>query len=708
MSESGKVEEQLRESQRFIEAVARASASWIYVFDLDEQRATYSNRSILADLGYSPNVDTDLLVEFRRFMPAEDMSHLDSLLVEWRQLRDGQVREDEYRLRDAKGSIRWLIGREIVFSRHADGQVHRILGTLFDITERKVMELQLSEDLALLTSLTRSVPAVLYQYRRFPDGSFSVPFVSEGIRRLSEVTPEQYRKDPMLATNYMHPDDVDAFRESIRVSRETMQPWHHEYRLILARQGERWHSAEAYAEKLPDGSVLWHGYVVDVTARKRAEEESRRLANFDALTGLPNRRLLVDHIGLALASARRLGQMSALFFVDLDHFKQINDARGHSAGDAVLIQTAQRLTQLVRADDTVARLGGDEFVLLLNNLGRRVDEAAKAAMEIAERVRQQLERPYSTEISEYSSTGSIGITMFPQQQEGADDLLREADTAMYRAKTAGRNRIVFFEPAMQREVEERLALEGDLKEAIRADQLEVYVQSQVDAAGREVGAELLLRWNHPARGHVPPVQFIPIAEETGLIMQLGEFVVRKACDALVRMQAAGLLLSISINVSPRQFHRDDFVKSVRAILAETGASASGLIFEVTEGLLIQNWDDTIARISEFVALGVRFSIDDFGTGYSSLAYLRLLPLYELKIDRTFVRDTPRDASGTAIVEAILSVAKHFKLRVVAEGVETKEQAEFLIEQRCDCLQGYLFARPMPLEAWLAARLEPAS
>jgi EAL domain-containing protein (putative c-di-GMP-specific phosphodiesterase class I) len=277
---------------------------------------------------------------------------------------------------------------------------------------------------------------------------------------------------------------------------------------------------------------------------------------------------------------------------------------------------------------------------------------------------------------------------------------------MYRAKTAGRNRIVFFEPAMQKEVEERLALESDLKEAIRADQLEIYVQSQVDAAGREVGAELLLRWNHPVRGHVPPVQFIPIAEETGLIMQLGDFVIRKACDALVRIQAAGLLLSISINVSPRQFHRDDFVKSVRAILAETGASASGLIFEVTEGLLIQNWEDTIARISEFVALGVRFSIDDFGTGYSSLAYLRLLPLYELKIDRTFVRDTPRDTSGTAIVEAILSVAKHFKLRVVAEGVETKEQADFLIEQRCDCLQGYLFARPTPLEAWLAARLEP--
>jgi EAL domain-containing protein (putative c-di-GMP-specific phosphodiesterase class I) len=275
---------------------------------------------------------------------------------------------------------------------------------------------------------------------------------------------------------------------------------------------------------------------------------------------------------------------------------------------------------------------------------------------------------------------------------------------MYRAKAAGRNRIAFFEPAMQAEVEQRLAIEQDLKEAILTEQFQVHVQPQFDAARREVGAELLLRWQHPVRGAVSPAQFIPIAEESGLILRLGERVLAAACDALAQMQRAGRLLPLSVNVSPRQFRSDDFVAGVRAALAASGAPASALILEVTEGLLIENLEDTRSRMAELVAMGIRFSIDDFGTGYSSLAYLKKLPLYELKIDRSFVRDIPHDASDTAIVQTILSLARPLNLRVVAEGVETQAQADFLIAEACEGLQGYLFARPAPLAGWLQQRL----
>ena len=313
-----------------------------------------------------------------------------------------------------------------------------------------------------------------------------------------------------------------------------------------------------------------------------------------------------------------------------------------------------------------------------------------------------LEARYEVAGFPYSSTGSIGLTLFPRgDATTVDDLLREADTAMYRAKAGGRNRIEFFEAQMQSEVEERLAMEQDLQLALAGEQFDVHVQPQVDAQGRVVGGELLMRWHHPQRGNVPPNIFIPLAEESTLILQLGQMVLQRACEALARLQQAGRNWTLSVNVSPRQFRSPDFVECVSHVLKESGADARGLILEVTEGLLIENWQDAVSRMSELVALGLRFSIDDFGTGYSSLAYLKKLPLYELKIDRTFVRDTPGDPNDTAIVEAILSVSQHLGLRVVAEGVETREQADFLLSRGCDCLQGYFYGRPEPLGAWLA-------
>ncbi|MFY3385903.1 bifunctional diguanylate cyclase/phosphodiesterase [Paracidovorax sp. MALMAid1276] len=438
----------------------------------------------------------------------------------------------------------------------------------------------------------------------------------------------------------------------------------------------------------------------DITERKRAEARTHQLAYFDALTGLPNRRMLLDRLEHALASAQASAQVGAVLYLDLDDFKQINDARGHTVGDALLVQVAQRLQRHMRPGDTVARLGGDEFVLLVHNLAADVETAGRTALLVAEDLRAELEAPYAIETHLYSATGSIGITLFPKRGEGVEDLLREADTAMYRAKDLGRNRIRFYEAAMHADVQERLALEQDLKKAHAEGQLAAFVQSQVDAQGRVVGGELLMRWNHPVRGNVPPSRFIPIAEASGLILRMGDWMIQQACETLARLQASGQALSLSVNVSERQFRQDDFVDRVRHVLAHTGADPANLILEVTESLLIENLDDTIARMTEIVGLGVRFSIDDFGTGYSSLAYLKRLPLYELKIDKSFVQDTPDDPSDTAIVQSILAVASHLKLRVVAEGVETRAQADFLVQNQCECLQGYLFGRPEPLGVWV--------
>lgn len=444
----------------------------------------------------------------------------------------------------------------------------------------------------------------------------------------------------------------------------------------------------------------WVSVSRDISERKQAENDIYRLAYFDALTGLPNRRLLGDRIGQQLSAARRSGEPGAVLFIDLDNFKNVNDARGHSVGDALLQAVARRLGALLRDEDTVARQGGDEFVILIARLHSDRDGGARAAMAIAEKVRAALAQPFDIQDHVYSSGGSIGVTLLPKPGQTADSLLRDADTAMYRAKAAGRNRVAFFEEAMQHEVEERLALEHDLARAASLNQLSLHLQPQVDREGRPVSAELLLRWTHPVRGAVSPAQFIPIAEQSDLILHLGDWVLAQGLKTLVRLQAAGRALPLSINVSPQQFRQPDFVQRVTTLLNETGADPTQLIFEVTEGLLIDHMDGTIARMNELAAQGIRFSIDDFGTGYSSLSYLKRLPLYELKIDKSFIQGSGVNPSDSAIVQLILSMASTLGLRVVAEGVETPEQAEFLVGRGCDAMQGYLYARPMPVENWL--------
>ncbi|KKO65696.1 Cyclic di-GMP phosphodiesterase Gmr [Janthinobacterium sp. KBS0711] len=465
-----------------------------------------------------------------------------------------------------------------------------------------------------------------------------------------------------------------------------------------------WVEAELVPFTDDDGKQThWVAVEREIDERKKSEADIHRLAFYDVLTGLPNRRLLMDRIGHLLAAAPRDQSISALMFIDLDHFKHINDARGHATGDALLRLAGERLAQLMRKADTVARIGGDEFVVLLAHLANDLDSAARAAAQVAEKIRAAIARDFEIGAQSYHCSASIGVTLLPKMEQQAHDLLREADIAMYRAKAEGRNGIAFFEAAMQAGVERRLTLERALARALDNRELCLHVQPQVDRHGRVTGAELLMRWPQADGSHIAPGIFIPIAEESGLIVKLGHWALREACRAATVLAQAGSPVALSVNVSPAQFRQPDFASRVQAALAEHDTPAGALILELTEGLLIDQRETSLARMRALAELGIRFSIDDFGTGYSSLAYLTSMPLYELKIDKRFIDDTPRD---TAIVQAILAMARHLGLRVVAEGVETQEQADFLIAHDCDGLQGFLYARPMPLPdfmTWLAER-----
>jgi diguanylate cyclase (GGDEF)-like protein/PAS domain S-box-containing protein len=475
-------------------------------------------------------------------------------------------------------------------------------------------------------------------------------------------------------------------------------------------EGEIWNkrkNGEVYSEHLTvtavkDASGRVSNYVgafIDNTTNKAASEKINSLAYFDPLTHLPNRRLLFDKLGHALASSARSNKCAALLLLDLDHFKILNDTLGHEAGDTLLQQVATRLINSVRKIDTVARLGGDEFVVLLENLSEEAIEAATQTKSLAKKIIFSLIQPYQLGANEHRSTPSIGATVFSGYELTSEELLRQVDIAMYQSKTAGRNTLRFFDQTMQEAISVRADMVNELRKAIKYNQFQLYYQIQVSSSGQALGAEALIRWQHPERGQISPFNFIPLAEETGLILPIGQWVLDTACAQLKAWQQSPQTedLVLAVNISAKQFHQENFVEQVKTTLQQYEINPAQLKLELTESILVESISNIITKMNVLNKIGVLFSLDDFGTGYSSLQYLKKLPLNQLKIDQSFVRDLATDANDKVIVRTIITMAHSLDIDVIAEGVETVEQRQYLLDKGCMHYQGYLFSKPVPID-----------
>ena len=478
--------------------------------------------------------------------------------------------------------------------------------------------------------------------------------------------------------------------------------------------GEVWNrrkTGEIYPENLAiviikdsEGKTInYVASMTDITKRVAASEEIKQLAFFDSLTGLPNRRLLLDRLAQTLHSNERTGNHGALLFLDLDNFKAINDSYGHDSGDLLLQQAAVRIVDSVRAIDTVSRIGGDEFVVILQSLNQQESEAVIEAEIIAKRILYSLNVPYKIKGRDDLCSTSIGATIF-QSNADSIDVLKQADIALYKAKESGRNVLFFFDPIMQTIINEQAEIKRDLKEALLQHQFELYYQVQVDNNGAPVGAEALLRWLHPTKGYISPADFIPIAEESQAIISIGDWVIDAACAQLKQWESNELTrtLSLSVNISAKEFRAENFVEKLKMTIRHHAINPSKLRFELTEGMLISDINDAIETMNKLNELGIYFELDDFGTGYSSLQYLKRLPVYQLKIDRTFVRDVVESVNEQGIVRAIIAMAEALQIRVLAEGVETKAQRQHLADIGCNYFQGYLFGKPVPIDQFEAA------
>ena len=512
--------------------------------------------------------------------------------------------------------------------------------------------------------------------------------------------------DALIGSEYvahLNPAERDVAQEKLReLFRESeISSIDLERRYMRHDGSEFWGHVKGKRKYDAEGRLVGEvAVIVDITERKLAESQIQSLAYSDPLTGLPNRRRLMDRLEHALAAADRHGHQDALLFVDLDEFKVLNDTLGHDKGDVLLEQIAHRLTACVREVDTVARLGGDEFIVLLEELDSDPRLAAKQAQAVAEKIHTALGQPYQLDGYGHHSSASIGVTLFGGAQgEGIEEPLKRAELAMYRAKAAGRNNLQFFEPEMRSAIRTRATLEADLRKAVSSGQFLLYYQPQGGRDDRLIGVEALVRWQHPERGLVSPVEFISIAEASGLILPLGRWVLKTACKQLAlwaaRPETAGL--TMAVNVSARELRQPDFVDEVANVLEETGASPERLKLELTESVLVDNVEDIIIKMSALKAWGVGFSLDDFGTGYSSLSYLKRLPLDQLKIDQSFVRDILTDANDAAIAKMVVALADSLGLGVIAEGVESLEQRDFLANLGCHNYQGFLFSRPLPID-----------
>lgn len=684
-----------------VRSLANALPVAVYQYRLDDDNQPhmlYVGHPIEKLTGFSAQaVLTDLGTLFARIHPDDLPGFIAANIKAFRSRSDFS---HEVRFYRADGAERWMAVKSSPYAM-ADGRL-AYQGYMEDITDRKMAEARIRSSELFLQQIFDTSNVAIF----LVDMHGIITLANQKMTEMFACTMDQ-----LLGAPYV--DLVDPCERDIGE-----QKMH----ALLASSADSVNLERSYLRK--DGSSFWGnltgkrfthsdgtergliGVLMDISERKRAEEEVRNLAFYDPLTNLPNRRLLLDHLQTSLDTSERNGWYGALIFIDLDNFKTLNDTLGHDMGDQLLVAVASRLQSVVRKLDTVARFGGDEFVVVLNSLDASALIAAGMANNVGKKILAQLTPVYELNAHIVRSTPSLGIALYRGNESSIDELLKRADMAMYQAKMAGRNTLRFYDPEMQERINARAKIESELYSAIENQEFILHLQPQVNIDGKCIGAESLIRWRHPDKGFVSPAQFIPIAEETGQIRAIGHFVLQESMRIQSRWQQMDATrdIIIAVNISARQFHSATFVEEIEYLLIDTGADPSKIQLELTESLLLEDTEDVITKIMAIRKIGICFALDDFGTGYSSLAYLKRLPLHQLKIDQSFVRDILSDPNDLAICRSIIVLAHSLGLHVIAEGVETQAQWDLLRASGCEEAQGYLFARPMPEEDvvhWLA-------
>jgi diguanylate cyclase (GGDEF)-like protein/PAS domain S-box-containing protein len=682
----------LQHSVERLKLATQASSIAVWDYDPESGRIEW-DASMFALYGIA-RTDAPLTLDvWRQAVLPEDLPGAELMLSN--SIDRGMPYQNRFRIWRADGEIRHIQSNATVF-RNADGKPTRMVGTNQDITERERVQQQLVDSLREVGELKAALDA--HAIVAVTDARGVITRVNDKFCSIS-----QYPRSELIGLTHQiinsgyHPK---SFFEDLWMTISRGQVWNGEI-CNRAKDGSLYW---VYTTIVPfigaDGVPLQYIAIrADITKRKEAEQEAQRLAFHDELTGLPNRRLMRDRLTQAISGAARESLYGALLLMDLDNFKDVNDTLGHAQGDELLRQVSARLLRGVRNSDTVARLGGDEFVVLLGDLAQDLEIASVRAGDLGEKMRETLAYPYDLNGQLVNTTPSIGIVLFHDTSDDPDELLKQADMALYRAKEAGRNRLSFFDPALQAEITARALLVRDLRHALERNEMRLYYQPVVDSEGRILGVEALVRWQHPTRGVVPPVHFIPLSEQINLIQPIGQWVLQTACAQLAQwaVHPARAHWTMAVNVSERQFNDPDFVGKVERAIDQSDADARLLRLEITESMLHDDLNLTMSKMHALRRRGVKFSLDDFGTGYSSLSYLKKLPLDQLKIDKSFVDDVLTDSNNASIVRTILSLATTLDLSVVAEGVETRAQRDFLADCGCRGFQGYLFSRPVPVE-----------
>jgi len=571
-------------------------------------------------------------------------------------------------------------------------------GTIQDITERKELSTRLEK-------LSEHVPGFIFQCHRRNDGTYKIHYASKGIEDTCGISLNHILKNSSSLLKTLHPDDTERFKLSMEESSQTLETWQAQFRINHPQKDTVWLEGHATPGKMVDGSVLWYGYVWDITERKESEDRINKLALYDPLTGLANRRLMRDKLTHALAVSRNNGSWGGLIMLDLDNFKTLNDTKGHELGDELLIEVSERLNKCVRGSDTTARLGGDEFVVILEDVGATMDEAKEYSLIIAEKIRMSLCKPYYLGEGQtiHHGSSSVGVTTFSGRIVDESTILKQADIAMYEAKETGRNRVCLYNEARLQEINQKSLLIMDLQDAIKNDELELYLQPQIDQHNRLAGAEALLRWFPADREPVSPAIFIPLAENSELIHPIGYWVIKEACRQLNMLieKGAPKNFSLAVNISARQLNDASFLHNTKTIIENSGINPSLLRFEITESCLVEDFQHVNKTLAKLRSLGILIELDDFGTGYSSLNSLYQLHINALKIDKSLIKNIDSEDHSKEIIRAAIAMAKAMSVKVIAEGVENRAQKEFLRREKCDYQQGFYYSKPLPFHQFEA-------